>query len=145
MAGDIKRKKKILAVDDDEKITQLIKAILENTGLYEVVIAHNGDEGLSKFHKEGPDLVISDVMMPGKNGFELLQELRKPGVKWRPVIMLTAVDDALKKAYDLEADFYLTKPFDSKVLLRGIQTLLPLISMRNPEQPEKSDKPDEIG
>ncbi|MFC1508202.1 response regulator transcription factor [Candidatus Omnitrophota bacterium] len=130
MVEDKKRKKKILIIDDDESIRHLVEAILKNTGLYEVIVAQDGNEGLLKFNEEVPDLIISDLNMPGKNGFEVLKELRKPGVKWRPVIMLTAEDDKVKKVYDLEADFYITKPFDAEVLLNGIKTLLPLISMR---------------
>ncbi|MBU1923169.1 MAG: response regulator, partial [Candidatus Omnitrophica bacterium] len=83
-------KKKILIIDDEKDLVQLVKLNLERTGLYDVIAAHNGDEGLLKVEKECPDLIVLDVMMPGKDGFEVLKELRKPGVKWRPVIMLTA-------------------------------------------------------
>ncbi len=124
------KKKKILVIDDEKNLALLLKLNLERTGLYEVVLAHNGDEGLAKVDKEDPDMVILDVMMPGKNGFEVLQELRKSDIKWRPVIMLTAkgAHEDMKKGYDLEADYYITKPFKTENILHGIKTILSLFS-----------------
>lgn len=132
------QKKRILIVDDEESLVQLVKLNIERTGAYEVFLAHNGEEGLAMVDKEDPDIIILDVMMPGMNGFEVLQELRKPGVKWRPVIMLTGkgASSDIKKGYNLEADHYITKPFRTKELLQGIETMLSLFS-RNEEEKEK--------
>ena len=126
-------KKKILVIDDEESSTQMLKVSLERSGAYEVIVVYNGDEGLKKIAEEDPDVVILDVMMPGKNGFEVLKELRKDGVKWRPVIMLTTKSDFedVKRGYELEADFYIPKPFKLEVLQRGIETMLSLIPLRN--------------
>ena len=142
MAGDKEGKKKILVIDDEERISELVKAILEKTGLYKVIIASNGDEGILRFKEEDPHLVISDLIMPGKSGFDVLKELRKPGVKWRPVIMLTARDDSAVRSFDLEADFYITKPFDNKVLLNAIETLLNLASIRDTEPDDEAEDSD---
>lgn len=125
-------RKKILVIDDDESLIRMLKTNLERSGSYEVIAAYNGEEGLEKVEKEDPDLVILDIMMPGKDGFEVLKELRREGVKWRPVIMLTAKSDfdVAKKGYKLEADFYIAKPFKLEVLRRGIETMLSVISLR---------------
>lgn len=126
-------KKKILVIDDEEASTQMLKTSLECSGAYAVIVTYDGDEGLKKIAEEDPDVVILDVMMPGKNGFEVLKELRKDGVKWRPVIMLTTKSDFedVKRGYDLKADFYISKPFKLEVLKRGIETMLSLIPLRN--------------
>lgn len=138
-------KKKILVIDDEKDLAQLIKLNLERTGLYEVILASNGDEGLVKVDQEDPDIIVLDVMMPGKDGFEVLEELRKLGIKWRPVIMLTAKGAAedVKKGYNLEADYYITKPFLTKDLLCAIETMLSLFfqsGVENKEQGGDSQK-----
>lgn len=126
-------KKKILVIDDEEASAQMLKTSLECSGAYAVIVTYDGNEGLKKIAEEDPDVVILDVMMPGKNGFEVLKELRKDGVKWRPVIMLTTKSnfEDVKRGYDLKADFYIPKPFKSEVLKRGIETMLSLIPLRN--------------
>jgi DNA-binding response OmpR family regulator len=126
-------KKRILVIDDEETSTQMLKTSLERSGAYEVIVVYNGDEGLKKIAEKNPDVVILDVVMPGKDGFEVLKELRKDGVKWRPVIMLTTKSDFedVKRGYKLEADFYIPKPFKLEVLKRGIETMLSLIPLRN--------------
>ena len=127
-------KKKILIVDDEEDLTTLVKMNLENTGLYEVDVAHDGKAGMAKIKKDKPDLVILDLMMPEKSGFQVLKEVRekKHQKQWRPIILLTAKHafQDMRKGYDLEADHYITKPFDMDTLLRSIQTVLSLSSIR---------------
>ena len=126
-------KKRILVIDDEKDLAQLVKLNLEETGLYEVITASSGGRGLKKAEKENPDLIILDVVMPGKNGFEVLRELRKkPGVKWQPVIMLTTKGEFenIAKGYDLKADHYMVKPFDKVSLLRGVRTVLSLTPLR---------------
>lgn len=129
---------KILMIDDEPDLVQLVKMNLQREGGYEVVFAHNGDDGLKMVESEDPDLILLDVMMPGKNGFDVLKELREPGVKWRPVIMLTGQGDLedVRQGYDLEADAYITKPFETRVLLKNIRTVLSLVSSRDREDEE---------
>lgn len=131
-------KKKILMIDDELDLAQLVKMNLQREGGYEVILAHNGDDGLKMVESEDPDLILLDVMMPGKNGFDVLKELREPGVKWRPVIMLTGQGDLedVRQGYDLEADSYITKPFETYVLLKNIRTVLSLVSSRDTEDEE---------
>ena len=79
-------------------------------------------QSVKLFMKENPDVIILDIIMPDKNGFEVLGELREQqGTKWRPVIMLTARGDPkdVLKGYKFEADYYITKPFDVEHLLHS--------------------------
>ncbi len=124
-------KKRILVIDDEKDLAQLLKLNLERTGLYEVILASNGDEGLAKVDQEDPDIIILDIRMPGKNGFSVLRDLRKSGAKRRPVIMLTAQGElkSMEKAYALEADHYLDKPFKLDDMLYAIDTVLSLVSL----------------
>lgn len=124
-------KMKVLIIDDEEQLRLLVKLNIERTGLYEVFTAANGEEGLKKVEKHDPDVVVLDVTMPGMNGFEVLQALRKPGIKWRPVIMLTAKNDpqSVLTGYDLKSEQYITKPFKIADLLRNLEILAPLKSV----------------
>ncbi len=110
--------KKILVVDDERQIAKLVEVNLRKAG-YDVVCAYDGEEALAKVESEKPNMIVLDVMMPKKNGWDVLKELRLPDVPFIPVIMLTA------KAQDVDifigwqtgCDMYLTKPFDPKMLL----------------------------
>jgi two-component system alkaline phosphatase synthesis response regulator PhoP/two-component system response regulator VicR len=104
---------KILVVDDHPSIVRLLQRVLQ-TERHEVVTAADGEEALRKVREEQPALVILDVMMPRKNGFEVLRELRSnPESEQTIVIMLTArdLDVEMKHGLQLGADWYLPKPF----------------------------------
>lgn len=105
---------KILVVDDEEDIVSLLKTCFEGQG-YLVLTAYNGDEALKKLN-EHPDLILLDVMMPGKDGFEICSQIR--AAIDCPIIFLTAkVDDEdIVKGLGLGADDYLLKPFTLKEL-----------------------------
>lgn len=123
---------KILIVDDDKDIVEALKNRLVKEG-YEAVTAYDGEEALQKVKEENPDIVVLDLMMPKRNGFEVLKEIReKFKDKWRPVIIVSAQDElaSLEKCYSLEADHYLTKPCDMETVLRGIRTMISLIPAR---------------
>jgi len=117
-------KKKILAVDDEPNILMSIEFILEMEG-YEVHTARDGDEALEVAERVRPDLVLLDVNMPRKDGYEVCRILREredmAGIK---IIMLTAKGQTLEKKKGLEvgADEYVTKPFCADELLRTIRT-----------------------
>ncbi len=115
---------KILIVDDDEKITSMLRRSLAFEG-YSVIIAHHGVEGLQKCSESQPDLMILDVMMPQLSGWDVVQRLREAGIKI-PVLMLTAKDDVSDrvKGLDTGADDYLIKPFALEELLARIRVLL---------------------
>jgi DNA-binding response OmpR family regulator len=119
----IREKKKVLLVEDDQNFGSILRDFLEIND-YDVTLARNGVEGGEKFNKESFDICLLDVMMPYKDGFTLAKEIRKTdtGV---PIIFLTAksMKDDVVKGYNIGADDYLTKPFDSDVLLLKIKAM----------------------
>lgn len=81
-------RKKILLIEDDRFLSSLLKSRLEKDGGYEVTLATSGDEGLLALESTAPDLVILDIILPGKSGFEILEELRaKPGAQMPVIVM----------------------------------------------------------
>ena len=127
ISSNSKTPSKILIADDVPDNVMLLARYLQNEG-YLCVSASNGPEALEKVHSEMPDMLLLDVNMPGKDGFEVLQEIRAdPAVEHLPVIILTAarVDSAdLQAGLNLGADDYVTKPFDRRELLARIRTKL---------------------
>ncbi len=113
----------VLVIDDDPGITSLLAEYLQARGLA-VLTAPEGDSGLARLRGGGVDLVILDVMMPGKDGFEVCREIRAEGNI--PVIMLTARGDEMDRIVGLElgADDYLPKPFNPRELLARIHAVL---------------------
>lgn len=105
--------KKILVVDDEKPIADILKFNLEKEG-FEIVMAHDGDEAIEKATEEQPDMVLLDIMLPGKDGLEVCREIRKSSEM--PIIMLTAKDSEIDKVLGLElgADDYVTKPFSTR-------------------------------
>ena len=114
---------KILIADDDTNICDLLKLYLENEG-YEIVTANDGIKALSAFKIYEPDLVLLDIMMPRKDGWQVCREIREMSSK--PIIMVTAKGDVFDKVLGLElgADDFITKPFDTKELLARITVQL---------------------
>jgi DNA-binding response OmpR family regulator len=115
----IKSRRKILCIEDDRDTASLICEELVDRG-FEVRVAYNGREGLAAILKDPPDLVLSDVGMPGMSGFELLRTLTsmEPRFESMPFVFLTALSDHDNelKGWQLGADDYLTKPVDYDVL-----------------------------
>lgn len=103
-------KQRILVVDDEINIQELIRVNLEQAG-FEVEIADNGIAALGKFEANKPDLIILDLMLPGKDGYDVCKAIRKTSNV--PIIMLTAKETELERVLGLElgADDYITKPF----------------------------------
>ncbi len=122
---------KILAIDNELGILDTLRTILVERG-HEVIYALSGEEGIMKFEKENPDIVICDIKMPEKDGYEVLKEIRKNPAKWRPVIMLTVLNEManIRKAYDYEADYYITKPFKVEDIIKAIHTMLAIKNSR---------------
>jgi two-component system phosphate regulon response regulator OmpR len=115
--------KRILLVDDDEKLRRLIKEYLEGYE-FQVFTLADGEAVMSSIRKELPELVILDVMLPKKDGLEVLKEIR--AVSHIPVIMLTAKGEEADRVVGLElgADDYLPKPFSPRELLARIKAVL---------------------
>lgn len=114
---------KILVVEDEEDIREVVSQYLRVEG-YEVTEAENGLKALSYFNKQDFDLIISDVMMPGIDGFEMLKTIRI--VSNIPVIMLTAKAEEIDrlKGFETGVDDYMTKPFSPKELVMRVKVWL---------------------
>lgn len=131
-------KKTILVVDDNEDMQNFMKILLQKH--YKVILAENGEEGINRARILKPDLIVTDVMMPVMNGFEMTSIIKNDNeLKIIPIIMLTADTEFMNKVAGLEygADDYLHKPFNSMELLTRIASLLKnyefqqIISRRN--------------
>jgi DNA-binding response OmpR family regulator len=122
---------KILIVDDDPDLVEAVSIILESKG-YAVVAAYGGVEGLAKARTENPDLIVLDVMMPDKDGYEVCKEL-KADAKYHsiPILLLTAVVANIptskytqQMGMQTEADDYVDKPVEPDELVRRIEVLI---------------------
>jgi CheY-like chemotaxis protein len=121
--------KKILVVEDDP-INQMILADFLSANGYETVSASSGPEGIERFDSDAPDLLLVDVQLPRKNGFELVREIKsRPAAKPTPILLMSAVytePDQSSRTIQLGtlADGYLSKPFDLVELLAQVRQLL---------------------
>ncbi len=115
---------KILVVDDEESLVRLITYNLSKEG-FEVIAAYDGDEAWQLIEHKKPDLLILDLMLPGKDGLEICREMRS-NHDYTPIIMLTARDEEIDKVVGLEmgADDYVTKPFSVKELTARVRAIL---------------------
>lgn len=127
--------KKILIVEDDPGILLAVKDEFESEG-YVVLSAVNGEQGLDSARKEKPDLIILDVMLPVRDGYEVCKRLRMEGTR-TPIIMLTVKDKEIDKVLGLElgADDYVTKPFSLRELLARAKAIF----RRTEEKPQDLD------
>ena len=119
-------KQRILVVDDDKDIVRLMRAYLEQAG-YEVLAAYNGETALFTIRHERPDLVLLDLMLPERDGLEIIRLLRSdPFLAQTPVIMVTARVSDTDKIVGLEmgADDYITKPYNPREVLARVRACL---------------------
>jgi DNA-binding response OmpR family regulator len=122
---------KILIVDDDPDLVEAVSIILESKG-YAVVAAYGGVEGLEKARTEKPDLIVLDVMMPDKDGYEVCKELKADAkCSSIPILLLTAVVSKIpstkytqQMGMQTEADDYVDKPVEPDELVRRIEALI---------------------
>ena len=114
---------KILVIDDDHGVSESIKNYFENEG-YEDKVAFDGSEGISFFKMYEPDIVLLDIMLPKKDGWQVCREIRE--ISSRPIIMISAKNEVFDKVLGLElgADDYLVKPFDIKELSARVKAVL---------------------
>ncbi|MFH1490739.1 MAG: response regulator [Pseudomonadota bacterium] len=131
---------RLLIIDDDHKLRKLLGEYLEGYG-YETKTLPDGEDALKSLKEDQPEIVILDVMMPKKNGLEVLREIRRESRV--PVIMLTAKGDDADRIAGLEmgADDYLPKPFNPRELLARIRAVMRRTS---PDEERKEFKEDEL-
>ncbi|WP_046174321.1 response regulator transcription factor [Domibacillus indicus] len=124
----------ILIAEDEPAISQVLKVYLAKAG-FGVVQAFTGTEAIEKFHRESPSLVLLDVMMPGKDGWAVLKEIRSAGRC--PVIMLTALNDVNYRLDGLNggADDYISKPFIADEVVARVRAVL-----RRSEEPQQASE-----
>jgi two-component system, OmpR family, alkaline phosphatase synthesis response regulator PhoP len=117
---------RILIADDEENIVISLEYLMKREG-FEVSVAQDGEQAVAMIRSERPDLVLLDVMMPKKSGFEVCQEIRAdPDLKSVRILMLTAKgrETEVAKGMALGADCYITKPFSTKELVERIRSML---------------------
>jgi two-component system alkaline phosphatase synthesis response regulator PhoP/two-component system response regulator VicR len=118
-------KRKILIVDDEEVIRKFLRILLNKLG-YEVKEAADGEQAIEELSKDVFDLLICDILMPKKDGWEVIKEAKSNSKSMNmPVILLTAKneDSDVFKGYDLGANYYMTKPFTKAELLYGLRLM----------------------
>ncbi len=119
-------RKRILVVEDDEDIQELVRFNLAKEG-YQITLVESGEEGLESARNDKPDLVVLDLMLPGMDGLDVCRQLKNdPLTQHIPVVMLTAKGEESDIVVGLElgADDYITKPFSPKVLAARLKTVL---------------------
>jgi len=119
-------KRRILIVDDEHELVSMVKMRLEAAG-YDTLEAYDGQDALAKARKENPDLIVLDLMLPKMDGYKVCRMLKfDEKYKKIPIIMFTArIQDSDKEmGVEVGADAYITKPFDSQLLLAKIEELL---------------------
>ena len=129
---------KILIVDDDENICELLRLYLEKDG-FETIVANDGEQAVHYASKYSPDLILLDIMLPKLDGWQVCREIRKTSVT--PIIMLTAKGETFDKILGLElgADDYVSKPFDTKEVIARIKAVL-----RRSHESDKSSQVNEV-
>lgn len=134
-------KKKILLIEDEENIRELVTFNLE-TNNYKIVSADDGIKGMAMVYTERPDLILLDIMLPGKDGFEICKELRAEDIKI-PIIMLTAKTEEIDKVLGLElgADDYISKPFSLRELIARIKAVLRRLPVESDFHDVQNKKP----
>ncbi|MDO4474339.1 MAG: response regulator transcription factor [Eubacteriales bacterium] len=131
-------KQKILIVDDDENIAELISLYLMKE-CFETKIVHDGEAALVAFNTYQPDMILLDLMLPGIDGYQVCREIRSRSQT--PIIMLSAKGEVFDKVLGLElgADDYIMKPFDSKEMVARVKAVLRRYRPIHTEEPDKKD------
>jgi len=132
----MEKRAKILLVDDDIDFIDSMKTVLESKP-YDVIVAHEGNEGLQKAREENPDLILMDVIMPVKDGFTAAEQLKKdPKLSKIPTLMLTAFAAKrgksgipVSRGFTLEAEDYIDKPVSPDELLAKVEEHLKKVGL----------------
>ncbi len=140
MSKEDTRMQKILMIEDEPNIRELVSYHLIQNG-YEPLMAEDGTEGFRMAREEAPDLILLDIMLPGKNGYDICRDLRAEGNQ-TPIIMLTAKGDEIDRILGLEfgADDYLPKPFSTRELMARVKAVLRRYSQNDNEEKKKEEE-----
>ena len=134
---------KILIADDDPIILEILTKRVAQEG-YIVIAASNGEMAWQKIQQESPDVIILDLTMPKKDGFEVLKLVREntSKIRWQPVIIVSARSELedMRKGYTLEADHYLSKPCSMEDILKAIKLMISLIPRRKLQSETNHEK-----
>ncbi len=125
---------RILIIEDETAIQSILSELLTDAG-YEIEVASNGLEGVTKFREKSFSLVLLDIMMPKIDGYTVCEMIRQESNI--PIIMLTALDEeqAQVKAFELKVDDYITKPFSLKLVLMRVEAVLRRVKERETQEP----------
>lgn len=132
-------KGRILVVDDDKEVLRLMRAYLEDSG-FEVLAANDGESAMHTVRRERPDLVLLDLMLPDRDGWDVTRTIRSDAsLKNTPIIMLTARVDETDKIVGLEmgADDYVTKPYNPREVVARVKARLRIQQGLMPENPNQ--------
>jgi len=134
---------RVLVVDDDKNICELLRLYLEKEG-YGGILAHDGEEAVVKFNALKPDIILLDIMLPGIDGWQVCREIRKKSNV--PIIMITAKVETFDKVLGLElgADDYIVKPFDTKEVIARIKAVYRRVGQSSGEAEIKEVKYDKL-
>jgi len=118
-------RKRVLVADDDSGILESVRTALVDRG-YEVLVAHDGAEALSRAERDSPDLIVLDMVMPKRSGLSVLDRLHRNKGRTTPIILVSGNNDERHRQYatDRGADAYLAKPFDIDQLVDRVDTIL---------------------
>lgn len=119
--------KKILIVEDEEDIIELLSAIFDDPGGYKVLCARDGEEALRMAQLNIPDVILLDILLPKSNGYQVCESIKSdPAMSHTKIIMLSGMvqNSDWRKARELGADGYITKPFSSITLVEKVEELL---------------------
>jgi len=134
---------KVLMAEDESEILSIMSRKVAAQG-YTVITANDGEEAWEKIQKESPDVIVLDLIMPKKNGFEVLRSVRERPTSshWQPVIIVSAKRELedLQEGYALEADHYITKPCQAEDILRSIRLMIRLIPQHKRPSANPEDK-----
>ncbi|MBI5024534.1 MAG: response regulator [Candidatus Omnitrophica bacterium] len=137
---------KVLMAEDEPEVLSIMSKKVAAQG-YTVITARDGEEAWEKIQKESPDVIVLDLIMPKRNGFEVLRSVRERPASghWQPVIIVSAKRDPedLREGYALEADHYITKPCQIEDILRSIKLMIRLIPQH--KRPSGGASPEEKG
>ncbi len=111
------RARSVLVVDDDVELLGMVQMLLDEAG-YRVITAIDGQDGLEEVAQEMPAVILLDMKMPGTNGWQFAREFRARYDRQAPIVVLTAAEDARKRAEEIGAEGYLGKPFEIDELLQ---------------------------